>query len=46
MAQSHVTSGIVNKINLLNKHKQALLKQIQDIDQQISILTQAAYIIF
>ncbi|QEY24610.1 hypothetical protein [Neisseria animalis] len=44
MAQSHVTSGIANKINLLNKHKQALLKQIQDIDQQISILTQAAYI--
>lgn len=44
MAQSHVTSGIANKINLLNKHKQALLKQIQEIEHQIDILTQAAYI--
>lgn len=44
MAQSHVTSGIANKINLLNKHKQALLKQIQEIEHQIGILTQAAHI--
>lgn len=44
MAQSHVTSGIANKINLLNKHKQALLKQIQEIEHQIDILTQAAHI--
>lgn len=44
MAESHINSGISNRINTLNKHKQALQKQIQDIDRQINILTQAAKI--
>lgn len=44
MAESHVNSGIANKISKLKQHKQSLLKQIQEIDQQISILTQAAKI--
>lgn len=44
MAESHINSGISSRINKLNKHKQALQKQIQDIDRQINILTQAAKI--
>lgn len=44
MAESHINSGIANKISKLKQHKQSLLKQIQEIDQQISILTQAAKI--
>ena len=44
MAESHINSGIAGRIDKLIKHKQALHKQIQEIDQQIHILTQAAYI--
>lgn len=44
MAESHINSGIASRIDKLIKHKQALHKQIQEIDQQIHILTQAAKI--
>lgn len=45
MAETHVNSGITNKIKKLNQHKQSLLKQVQEIDRQISILIEAAQII-
>lgn len=45
MAETHVNSGIANKIKKLNQHKQSLLKQVQEIDRQISILIEAVQII-